>query len=45
MKLLALYLKPVNRWTRAYEARAFDLVRDWTSEDHMAFATFIKDRL
>jgi hypothetical protein len=45
VKLLALYLKPVSRWTRADERRAFDLVRDWTGEDHQAFAAFLKDRL
>lgn len=45
VKLLAIYLKPANRWTREHEQRAFELVSDWTAEDHKAFATFLKDRL
>ena len=45
VKLLALYLKPASRWTRADAVRAFDLVRDWMGEDHQAFAALLEERL
>jgi hypothetical protein len=44
-KLLALYRKPVGPWTREDRARAYELVRDWTGEDHKAFAHFIEELL
>lgn len=44
-KLLALYLKPASQWTVNDERRTFGLVRDWTGEDHKAFAEFLEERL
>jgi hypothetical protein len=45
VKLLALFRKPANRWTREDKARAYELVREWTDEDHRAFADFLEDRM
>jgi hypothetical protein len=45
VKLLALYRKPARSWTREEKARVYELVRDWTGEDHKAFADFIEDHL
>jgi hypothetical protein len=45
VKLLALCRKPAGRWTHEDKARAYELVREWTGEDHSAFADFLADRL
>ncbi|WP_042374180.1 hypothetical protein [Streptacidiphilus neutrinimicus] len=45
LKLLALHRKPVRRWTQADRATAYDLVRQWTGEDHEAFVSFVEAHL
>ncbi|MDV9168750.1 hypothetical protein R6V09_01150 [Streptomyces sp. W16] len=45
VKLLALYLKPKSQWTDVDRHRAYDLVVDWTGEDHESFAAFLQERL
>lgn len=44
-ELLALYLKPRGQWTAADERRMWQIVKDWTGEDHNAFAGLLPDRL
>ena len=44
-QMLALYLKPADRWTAEDRQRAFALAADWTGDDHHAFAAFLRERL
>jgi hypothetical protein len=44
-KLLALYLKPTAQWTEADERYVWQIVKDWTGDDHKAFAEFLRERL
>jgi hypothetical protein len=44
-ELLALYQKPTSHWTRDDDQRVWQIVKDWTGDNHKAFGDLLREWL